>query len=360
MLNCSLLEINEIKALSSVQSAGIVSTIVISIEAIKKIQEYKEPLFAGSESLLPLIVFEVSQLLKKYPILNAYFENDIIRIYNDINIGVALDIDNGLKVYTIKNTEQLSISSIEKSISIGVDHYLDRSLTPDQLTGSTFTITDLSSFGASVVIPLINLNQAAILGISTIDKKLNRINVSLSFDHRVTEGKVASQFLSELKERIEAYLKTYSKVDNDKLIHLIRSNKPVTIEVDDGVLEILPEEFVIDEIPINGYGISSGKNIIVGVYTEISEELKQEGMVRDLIRQVQNLRKDSGLKVEDRIEIGILGSKELNAAVQSHESYFMNEVLGVKLDMTSTSSLTFNDTIKIDGKKITIGISPTH
>ena len=212
----SLAKINEIKALSSVQSAGIVSTIVISIEAIKKIQEYKEPLFTGSESLLPLIVFEVSQLLIKYPILNAYFENDIIRIYNDINIGVALDIDNGLKVYTINNTEQLSISSIEKSISIGVDHYLDRSFTSDQLTGSTFTITDLSSFGASVVIPLINLNQAAILGISTIDKKLNRVNVSLSFDHRVTEGKVASQFLLELKERIEAYLKTYSKVDNDK------------------------------------------------------------------------------------------------------------------------------------------------
>ena len=211
----SLAKINEIKALSSVQSAGIVSTIVISIEAINKIQEYKEPLFAGSESLLPLIVFEVSQLLKKYPILNAYFENDIIRIYNDINIGVALDIDDGLKVYTIKNTEQLSISSIEKSISIGVDYYLDRSLTPDQLTGSTFTITDLSSFGASVVVPLINLNQAAILGISSIDKKLNRVNVSLSFDHRVTEGKVASQFLLELKQRIEAYLKIYSKVDND-------------------------------------------------------------------------------------------------------------------------------------------------
>ena len=132
------------------------------------------------------------------------------------------------------------------------------------------------------------------------------------------------------------------------------------IEGDEGVLEIIPEELILEEIPINGYGISSGKNIIVGVYTEISEELKQEGMVRDLIRQVQNLRKHSGLKVEDRIEIGILGSKELNAAVQSHESYFMNEVLGVKLDMTNVASLTFNDSIKIDGKKITIGISPTH
>ena len=157
--------------------------------------------------------------------------------------------------------------------------------------------------------------------------------------------------------RITSYL---SKVDNDKIIHYIRSDKPVVIKGDDGALEILPEELILEEIPLNSYGISSGKNIIVGVYTKISKELKQEGMVRDLIRKVQNLRKDSGLKVEDRIEIGILGSKELNAAVQSHESYFMNEVLGVKLDMKSAASLTFNDSIKIDGKKITIGISPTH
>ena len=80
--------------------------------------------------------------------------------------------------------------------------------------------------------------------------------------------------------------------------------------------------------------------------------------MRDLIRQVQNLRKNSGLKVEERIEIRILGSKELNAAVQTHESYFMNEVLGVKLDMTGSASLAFNNSIKIDGKIITIGITP--
>jgi len=212
----SLAKINEIKALTSVQSAGIVSTIFISIESIKKIQEYKEPLFSGSDSLLPLIIFETSKLLKKYPILNAYFENNIIRIYNDINIGVALDIDNGLKVYTIKDTEQHSILSIEKSISIGVDDYLNKSLTTDQISGSTFTITDLSSFGAINFVPLINSNQAAVLGISCIDEKLNRVNLSLSFDHRVTEGKLASQFLLELKDRIETYLKIYSYVDNDK------------------------------------------------------------------------------------------------------------------------------------------------
>ena len=155
----SFAKVNEIRALTSVQSAGVVSTIFMSIDGIKKIQEYTEPLFVGSESLLPLIVSESSKLLKKFPFLNAYFEKDMIRVYDDINIGVAFDIDDGLKVYTINNTEQLSMSAIEKNISDGVDCYMNKSLSPEQLTSSTFTITDLSSFGASAIIPLVNFNQ---------------------------------------------------------------------------------------------------------------------------------------------------------------------------------------------------------
>ena len=81
-------------------------------------------------------------------------------------------------------------------------------------------------------------------------------------------------------------------------------------------------------------------------------------MVRDLIRQIQNLRKDSGLIVEDRIEIGILGPEDILNAVRAHESYFMNEVLGVKLNLDDVKSLTYNQLVKINGNQITIGISP--
>jgi len=75
---------------------------------------------------------------------------------------------------------------------------------------------------------------------------------------------------------------------------------------------------------------------------------------------VQNLRKDSGLKVEDRIEIEINGSTELNNAVESYESYFMNEVLGVKLDMGNSITFKFNGSVTIAGEKINIGISPLN
>ena len=157
--------------------------------------------------------------------------------------------------------------------------------------------------------------------------------------------------------RITAYL---NDVDNEKLIQIVKSGKSLIIPGTEGELEILPDELILEEIPIKGYGISSGKNIIVGVCTEISEELKQEGLVRDLIRQVQNLRKDSGLKVEDRIEIEINGSTELNNAVESYESYFMNEVLGVKLDMGNSITFKFNGSVTIAGEKINIGISPLN
>ncbi len=150
-----------------------------------------------------------------------------------------------------------------------------------------------------------------------------------------------------------------SKTGDDELIKIIQSDKPLHIQGENGDIEIFPNELIVEGIAENGYGISTGKNIVVGISTEISAELKQEGMVRDLIRQVQNLRKDSGLKVEDRIEIGIHGSKELNDAVNSHKSYFMNEVLGVKLDMGNSAALTFNESVKINGERILIGISPT-
>ena len=125
-------------------------------------------------------------------------------------------------------------------------------------------------------------------------------------------------------------------------------------------IEILPEELIFEEVAEEGYSVSSSRDIIAGVYTEISDKLKQEGMVRDLIRQIQNLRKDSGLRVEDRIEIGILGPPDLQNAVRSHESYFMNEVLGVKLQLEETEPLAYNQSVTINGNHITIGISPIN
>ena len=137
--------------------------------------------------------------------LNAYFDNDYIMEYIDVNIGIALDIDDGLKVYTLKNSDKLDFKNLEYQISQGIYNYFSKRLTPDQIKGSTFTISDLCSLGIDRFVPLINYKQSAVLGVSALDKKLNRFTLSLSFDHRVTEGKVASKFLSELSSLLMKY-----------------------------------------------------------------------------------------------------------------------------------------------------------
>lgn len=131
-----------------------------------------------------------------------------------------MDMDDGLKVVNLKNTDKMSLLEIDKMIYDLALKYIDKKLTSEDLTNTTFTITDLSSFGALSFTPLINKNNSAILGISKIDKKLNRIIISLSFDHRVTEGKIASLFLQELKDRIESY-----KLSNSELVQNITCNK---------------------------------------------------------------------------------------------------------------------------------------
>jgi pyruvate/2-oxoglutarate dehydrogenase complex dihydrolipoamide acyltransferase (E2) component len=205
----SLAKQTEIKALSYVQSSGMVSTIFVTVEA-DGLPKSENLLFKSSGTFLPLISHEVAQLLPKFRLLNAYFENNSIYLYKEYNLGIALDIDDGLKVYSVKNANLLSLQQTEMKIGEGIYAYFRKSLSPDMIKGSTFTITDLSSFGVDHFVPLVNYKQSAILGIGSVDKKLGRFTLSLSFDHRVTEGKLASQFLGELAKRIQSHSKKSS------------------------------------------------------------------------------------------------------------------------------------------------------
>jgi len=204
-IDIGLAKQKEIMALSGVQLSGLVSTLFIIVEARPISFRYSSDIFKESDSYLPIIIYEVARLLKQFPLLNAFYDNGQIRTYDNVNVGIAMDIDDGLKVCTIRDTDSMTMPTIEQELSKNIDDYMDKRLKPEQIMGSTFTITDLSSFGVDGIIPLINMNQSAILGISKTDDKLNRFNISLAFDHRVTEGKVAGLFLSELKERIYSH-----------------------------------------------------------------------------------------------------------------------------------------------------------
>ena len=194
----------EIAALSEVNSPGLVSTIFYNLDDCN-FPESKNLIINSAGSYLPIIALEVSKLLRKYPMLNSYYDNHHIMEYADINIGIALDIDDGLKVYTIKNSDKLNLESIEYEISQGIYSYFRKTLTSRDIKGSTFTITDLSSLGVDRFVPLINYKQSAILGVSSIDDKHNRLTLSMSFDHRVTEGRAVANFLSELSNNLHKH-----------------------------------------------------------------------------------------------------------------------------------------------------------
>jgi pyruvate/2-oxoglutarate dehydrogenase complex dihydrolipoamide acyltransferase (E2) component len=196
----------EIEYLSAVQSYGLNSTVSVIVEAEKVLAFVNDmPLLKGS--FLPIIIYELARLLKKYPKLNSFFADNSIVYYNEVNLGIAMDMDKGLKVLKMSNPNQLSILEIERAIiDLSRKYYEDKS-TVNDVSDITFTVTDLSGSGINSFFPLINKNNSGILAISSLDQKFKRINLSVTFDHRVTEGKYAASFLFELKTKVESYFK---------------------------------------------------------------------------------------------------------------------------------------------------------
>jgi pyruvate/2-oxoglutarate dehydrogenase complex dihydrolipoamide acyltransferase (E2) component len=195
----------EIDYLSSVQQTGLTSTINTIVETDGVFVHINNSLQYLKNSLLPVIIYEASRLLQKYKELNGYFTGDAVAFYKHVNVGFAIDIDKGLKVLAIPNTAAKSMRETEDAIMALSNKYLDDSLLIEDLSDVTFTITDLSGEGVSFFRPLVNMMNSAILGVSAIDEKLQRCILTITFDHRITEGKLAAQFLQELKLRIESY-----------------------------------------------------------------------------------------------------------------------------------------------------------
>jgi pyruvate/2-oxoglutarate dehydrogenase complex dihydrolipoamide acyltransferase (E2) component len=207
----------EIEYLSNIQQTGLTSTINTIVETDGLFVHINQSLQYLKNSLLPVIIYETARLLEKYKELNAYFTGDSMAFYKQVNIGFAIDIDKGLKVLAVKNASTKSIKETEAEIMALSNKYLDDALLIDDLTDITFTITDLSAEGVSFFRPLVNMMNSAILGVSSIDEKMQRCILTVTFDHRVTEGKLVAQFLNELKQRIESYRSSHFTHPNQSI-----------------------------------------------------------------------------------------------------------------------------------------------
>jgi 2-oxoglutarate dehydrogenase E2 component (dihydrolipoamide succinyltransferase) len=155
------------------------------------------------------IIYETARLLRLYPLFNACYAGDNIRYYEQVHVGYAVDLGQGLKVPVIKDADTKSLRQIADEKQRLVVDYLSDSLSLDALTGGTFTVTDLSGEGVAHFQPLLNAGQSAILGICAETYPggdgSGSFNLVLAFDHQVAEGRSAAAFLRDLRDRVRAH-----------------------------------------------------------------------------------------------------------------------------------------------------------
>jgi 2-oxoglutarate dehydrogenase E2 component (dihydrolipoamide succinyltransferase) len=178
-----------------------------------------------------VIVFEVARLLRKYPAFNATYRTDTMLVYEQVNVGYAMDDGRGLKVSVLQNCDRKSLSEITTELRTLTVAYLDDKLTPAQTSGGTFTISDLSSMGVSGFMPLISEDQGAILGVGGEQflpgSRDGLYTLTLTFDHQLSEGRTAALFLNDLKDRLRNYEKAMAGATIPPSIHCARCGRGI-------------------------------------------------------------------------------------------------------------------------------------
>jgi pyruvate/2-oxoglutarate dehydrogenase complex dihydrolipoamide acyltransferase (E2) component len=163
---------------------------------------------AQSPSVPPLVIilFETVKLLTRFRHLNARLEGDNALLYRHVHIGFAVDMGRGLKVLVIRNAEELSFAELAAKFEELLVKYNTDTLAVADVTGSTFTVTDLAQEGVFSFAPLLNARQAAILGVGAESASPTGgaagFMLSCSFDHRLIGGKQVGGFMSELSARL--------------------------------------------------------------------------------------------------------------------------------------------------------------
>lgn len=192
----------------------------VDVTALSKFREKNKEGFKAKEGVgltyLPFFIKAVVESLKEFPIINSTWQDDKIIIKKDINISIAVATDNALFVPVIKNADRLSILGLAHAINDLAKRARAGKLTPNDMSGGTFTVNNTGAFGSIQSMPIINAPQAAILSMESIVKKpvvmpddsfaiRSMMNMCMSLDHRVLDGWVCGQFLQAVKKRIETY-----------------------------------------------------------------------------------------------------------------------------------------------------------
>ena len=211
-------KIAEHMVLSKRTSAHVHSVFHVNFSTVEKLRQQKRAEYEQAGVKLTYIAFiarVVADALHRHPVVNASIEGEHVIYKNDINLGIAVALDDGLIVPVIKNADEKNLLGLSRAIADVAERARTKRLNPDEVHGGTFTITNPGQFGAQFGMPIINQPQVAILGVGTIEKRPVVIDdaigirtmayLTLGYDHRLVDGAVADQFMADIKQRLECF-----------------------------------------------------------------------------------------------------------------------------------------------------------
>ena len=211
-------KIAEHMVLSAHTSPHVYSVYEVNFGRVATLRDRKKADYEANGARLTFTAFIAKiaiDALRQFPIVNASLDGDNIVYKKDINLGIAVALDNGLIVPVIRNADEKNLLGLSRAINDLADRARTKKLSPEEVQGGTFTITNPGIFGALYGLPLINQPQVAILGVGSIDKRAVVVDdaiairpvchMTLGHDHRLVDGADAGRFLSFIKERLENY-----------------------------------------------------------------------------------------------------------------------------------------------------------
>ena len=180
----------------------------------KKVKNADEALGLNKITLNDLVCFAVSRTLLKYPVFNAHLEDGVLTEFEQVHLGFACDTPRGLLVPVIRSAQALGLKAFSDEAKRLAGGAIEGSLSPEFLSGGTFTVSNIGSFGIETFTPVINLPQTAILGVGAITPRPTvaadgsigveqRLNLSLTIDHQVIDGADGARFLRDLVAAID-------------------------------------------------------------------------------------------------------------------------------------------------------------
>jgi 2-oxoglutarate dehydrogenase E2 component (dihydrolipoamide succinyltransferase) len=200
-------------------SARAWNAVEVNMENVARLRERTKDAFKAREGFgltyMPFVTRAVAEALLAHPMVNSELRGEEIAVKHFVNMGIAVSYDEGLIVPVLKGTDTMNLLGIARGINDLAGRARAKKLQPDEVHGGTFTITNPGPFGSLISVPIINQPQTGILGFDTVEKRpvviddtiaiRHMVYISMSWDHRVIDGALASQFLAKIKQNLETW-----------------------------------------------------------------------------------------------------------------------------------------------------------